>query len=100
MPINFAFIDGQNVYLGIQVLGWQIDWKRFRVHLKESYGVTRAYYFIGYLPENQALYRNLQLYGYTLVLTSWRMRGRSGIQKGDATRVPINFEGAPPQDGT
>ncbi len=47
MANNFGFIDGQNVYLGIRALGWQINRKRFRVHLKESYGVSRAYYFIG-----------------------------------------------------
>lgn len=68
MPNNFAFIDGQNVYLGFRKrLGWQIDWKRFRVHLKEKYGVSRAYYFIGYVPENAGLYTSLQGYGYTVV---------------------------------
>ncbi len=67
MPNNFAFIDGQNIHLGIRSLGWQIDWNRFRIHLAQSYGVSRAYYFIGYVPENQSLYRSLQLYGYTIV---------------------------------
>ncbi len=67
MSNNFAFIDGQNVYLGIRALGWSIDWRRFRIHLKEHYGVTQAYYFIGYLPENAGLYRNLQRYGYIVV---------------------------------
>jgi hypothetical protein len=67
MPNNFAFIDGQNVHLGIRALGWRIDWKRFRVHLRESYGVTRAYYFIGYVPENQGLYRDLQSRGYIVI---------------------------------
>lgn len=67
MPNNFAFIDGQNVYLGIRALGWQLDWKRFRIHLAETYGVSRAYYFIGYVPENARLYSNLQAYGYVIV---------------------------------
>jgi hypothetical protein len=30
MPNNFAFIDGNNVHLGIGALGWKLDWKRFR----------------------------------------------------------------------
>ena len=67
MSNNFAFIDGQNVYLGIGELGWKIDWRRFRVHLKESYGVQKAYYFIGFVPENQGLYQSLQSYGYILI---------------------------------
>jgi uncharacterized LabA/DUF88 family protein len=67
VPNNFAFIDGQNVYLGIRALGWQIAWKRFRVHLKESYWVIRAYYFIGYLPEQAGLYQSLQRDGYIVI---------------------------------
>ncbi len=31
MENNFAFIDGNNVHLGIEALGWKLDWKRFRV---------------------------------------------------------------------
>jgi uncharacterized LabA/DUF88 family protein len=68
MHNNFAFIDGQNVNLGFRKrLGWPLDWRRFRVHLKDLYDVTRAYYFIGFIPENQHLYRSLQVYGYTLI---------------------------------
>jgi uncharacterized LabA/DUF88 family protein len=67
MPNNFAFIDGQNLNLGIAELGWKVNWKRFRVHLDEHYGVSRAYYFIGYVPDNQRLYTGLQNAGYTLV---------------------------------
>jgi len=45
---NFAFIDAQNVHLGIKSLGWQLDWGRFRVYLREKYKVTKAYLFIYY----------------------------------------------------
>jgi len=34
--MNFAFIDSQNVNLGIKELGWKLDWKKFRVYLKEK----------------------------------------------------------------
>jgi len=34
--INYAFIDGQNLYLAIQKSGWKLDFKRFRVYLKEK----------------------------------------------------------------
>lgn len=64
---NFAFVDGQNLNLGIRSLGWKLDFFRFRRYLKEKYSVTRAYYFIGYVPGNQPLYSHLQKAGYILI---------------------------------
>lgn len=64
---NYAFIDSQNLNLGIQELGWKLNFKRFRIYLKEKYKAQKAYLFIGYLPENQDLYRSLQEFGYVLV---------------------------------
>lgn len=64
---NFAFIDSQNLNLGIRQLGWAMDYLKFRRYLKEKYGVEIAYLFIGYMPQNQALYTRLQEYGYVLV---------------------------------
>lgn len=63
---NHAFIDSQNVNLGIQELGWKLDFRKLRVYLKEKYSVKTAYLFIGYLPENKNLYSSLQKYGYVL----------------------------------
>ncbi len=40
---NYAFIDAQNLHRGIKSLGWELDWVRFRVYLKEKYGVDTAY---------------------------------------------------------
>ncbi len=57
---NFAFIDSQNLNLGIRDLGWELDFQRFRKYLKEKYTVTKAYIFIGYVPGNEALYTDLQ----------------------------------------
>jgi uncharacterized LabA/DUF88 family protein len=64
---NYAFIDGQNIFQGFQRIGWQPDWRRFRVHLKESYDVGRALYFIGYMAEHRGLYGHLTRCGYDLV---------------------------------
>lgn len=64
---NFAFIDGQNLNLGIQSLGWKLNYVRFRKYLAEKYSITTAYYFIGYVPGNQPLYSTLQKAGYVLV---------------------------------
>lgn len=63
---NYAFIDSQNVNLGIQKLGWKLDYKRFRIYLAEKYGVTKAYMFIGFVALNQSLYDNLQEAGFIL----------------------------------
>jgi uncharacterized LabA/DUF88 family protein len=64
---NFAFIDGQNLNLGIKSLGWKLDFSRFRKYLKEKYSITTAYYFIGYVSGNQDLYLFLQKAGYVLI---------------------------------
>lgn len=64
---NYAFIDGQNLYLGISSLGWKLSYQRFRVYLKEKYNVSVAYIFIGYLQENQDLYSSLQAAGFVLI---------------------------------
>lgn len=64
---NFAFIDGQNLNLGIQGMGWKLNYSRFRKYLLEKYSVVTAYYFIGYVPGNQPLYSELQKAGYVLV---------------------------------
>jgi uncharacterized LabA/DUF88 family protein len=64
---NYAFIDSQNVYLSIKSLGWSINWKRFRVYLKEHYGVTTAYLFIGYVEGNNGLYSELQEAGFICI---------------------------------
>jgi len=64
---NYAFIDSQNVNLGVQDLGWKLDFRKLRIYLKEKYSVKTAYLFIGYLPENKNLYSSLQKYGYLLV---------------------------------
>lgn len=64
---NYAFIDSQNLNLGVLDLGWKLDYKKFRIYLKEKYGVQKAYLFIGYIQENQDLYSGLQSVGYVLV---------------------------------
>lgn len=64
---NYAFIDGQNLYLAISELGWKLDYKRFRIYLREKYGVEKAYMFMGFISANQELYKFLQSVGFMLV---------------------------------
>jgi uncharacterized LabA/DUF88 family protein len=63
---NYAFIDSQNLNLGIQKLGWKLDYRKFRVYLAEKYGVKKAYIFIGFVALNQSLYDHLQEAGFIL----------------------------------
>lgn len=64
---NYAFIDGQNLYLGIEKLRWKLDYVRFRKYLHDKYHVSKAYMFMGFIPENQELYNFLQSSGYVLI---------------------------------
>lgn len=64
---NFAFIDGQNLHLGTTGCGWRVDHKRFRKYLYDKYGIKEAYYFLGYINQDeQDLYDNLQKAGFIL----------------------------------
>jgi len=93
---NFAFIDSQNVNLGVREVGWKLDFKKFRVYLKDKYNVEKAYLFIGLIPENQNLYRALQEYGYILIFKPI-MKTADGTVKGNVDaelvlQAMIDFE--------
>lgn len=65
---NYAFIDNQNLNLGVQKLGWKMDWRKFRIFLKETYNVEKAYMFIGHMPEHEDMYLKMHDLGYLVVL--------------------------------
>ena len=49
---------------------WHIDLQRFRVYLREKYGVEKAFYYPGYVQEGtkiEFLYENIQNAGFILV---------------------------------
>ena len=79
---NYAFIDTQNLNLEIRKLGWRLDWRRFRRHLAETYGVSKAYLFLGYLPEQQRMYDAFVSYGYEIVFKPVSY-DRGGTPKGN-----------------
>lgn len=64
---NYAFIDSQNLNLAIRDCGWELDFARFYIYLKDKYKVTKAFLFIGYVAGNEALYTSLQKAGYIVV---------------------------------
>jgi len=66
---NFAFIDGQNLYMGTnsEDPAWSIDFFKFRQYLRKKYNVTRAYYFLGFvINEKNDLYDKIQEAGFIL----------------------------------
>ncbi len=66
--VNLAFIDGQNLYLGTKQEGWCVDLSKFHTYLKDKFNVKEAYYFMGYLQEeNNDLYINLQKAGFIVL---------------------------------
>ncbi|MFH1656363.1 MAG: NYN domain-containing protein [Candidatus Nealsonbacteria bacterium] len=64
---NYAFIDSQNLNLGIRSQGWILIFDRFRIYLQDKYGVTKTFLFIGYVSGNEALYTFLQEAGYIII---------------------------------
>ena len=65
--INYAFIDSQNLNLGVKSQGWVLDFKKFRIYLEDQFNISKAFLFLGYIAGNERLYSKLQLFGYTLI---------------------------------
>ena len=76
----YAFIDSQNLNLGVLSLGWELDFKRFRVYLKDKYRVSKAYLFLGYIPSNKKLYKYLELSDYELIFKPVVRKGRNKVK--------------------
>ena len=76
--IVYAFIDSQNLNLGTQndrfdrdnkkiYSGWKLDFQKFRKYLADKFRVTKAFLFIGYIKNNEQLYKHLKSFGYELI---------------------------------
>jgi uncharacterized LabA/DUF88 family protein len=73
----YAFIDSQNLNLGTSkdiyrnrkliYKGWKLDFKKFRKYLSDKFRISKAFLFIGHIPQNKTLYKKLMSYGYELV---------------------------------
>lgn len=79
---NYAFIDSQNLNLAIREQGWRIDFRRFRIYLKENYAVTKAFLFIGFVEGNNDLYKTLQDAGFICIFKP-TLKYRDGGTKGN-----------------
>jgi uncharacterized LabA/DUF88 family protein len=93
---NYAFIDSQNLNLGIHSQGWELDFARFRVHLEDKYSITKAFLCIGYVKGNEGLYKYLQESGYicifkpTLELPNGEVKGNVDAELVLHTMIYIN----------
>jgi len=65
---NYAFIDSQNFYLGIKKLGWQLDYHKFRVYLREKYGVEKRICLLVLLNQTKDYMKILRDVGLILFL--------------------------------
>ncbi|MHB8105286.1 MAG: NYN domain-containing protein [Dehalococcoidales bacterium] len=75
--VNFAFIDGTNIYKAKEDLGWKMDTKKFRRYLEEVYEVKKVYYCIGFIDSNTGLYERLKSEGYEMVFKeTYKVKGK------------------------
>ncbi len=82
MTKNYAFIDSQNLNLGVREQGWKLDFKRLRVYLSDKYKVEKAFIFIGFRADNTDLYKFLQDVGYICIFKP-TLKIRDGATKGN-----------------
>jgi hypothetical protein len=77
-PVVYAFIDSQNLNLGVSndirskqgrllYRGRKLDFHKFRDYLTQKFGVREAFIFIGLVPTNNTLYTYLQKAGFIVV---------------------------------
>lgn len=78
----FAFIDSQNLNLGVRSLGWRIDLQRLRIYLRDKYHVEKAFIFIGYMPQYEDMYAAFRKYGYICVFRP-TLTNKDGTTKGN-----------------
>ena len=89
----YAFIDSQNLYLGIKAQGWELDYSRFFTYLVDVFNVEKAYLFIGYISGNERLYIRFVEAGFIVVfkqtLTA-RVRSKTIVKGNVDTELVVN----------
>jgi uncharacterized LabA/DUF88 family protein len=67
IPKTYAFIDSQNLEVGIKGLGWSLDSNKFYRYLRDKLKVEKVFLFLEYLPTNTKLYNRLTNIGYQII---------------------------------
>lgn len=91
--VTYAFIDSQNLNLGTSkdikgkkgrliYKGWKLDFRKFRIYLKDKFRVSKAFLFIGYVKGYERMYGNLKRWGYELIFKP-TVKDSSGKPKGN-----------------
>jgi len=83
----YAFIDSQNLNLGVRSQEWKLDWRKFRQYLRNKYNVIKSYLFIGQVAGNESLYAFLQECGFVLIFKPTLER-----RKGDKVEIKGNVD--------
>ena len=73
----YAFIDSQNLIRGLGndivdddvtiYSGWKLDTRKFYRYLTDKFHVSKAFYFVGHVPQYEFLYSKLRSDGYQVV---------------------------------
>ena len=64
---NIAFIDAQNLHLWTKTDWWKVDFKRFRIYIKDKFKVDEAYFFLWFVDDDyQNMCRKIQRAGFIL----------------------------------
>lgn len=79
---NFAFIDNQNLYMAVRDMGWEIDYSRLFIWLRQKHRVSKAFMFLGYIENNAALYTRLQKAGFIVIFRP-TLKYKDGTVKGN-----------------
>lgn len=90
--VTYAFIDSQNLNLGTSkdifhgrkliYEGWRLDFKKFRRYLSDKFRVDKAFLCIGYIKQNEGLYKKLKNDGYELIFKP-TVKDHQGKSKGN-----------------
>ena len=76
---NYAFIDGNNLFLGTQSEGWIINPSLLMDYLTNNLRVKKAFYFIGYIQQNINLYKSLRKAGFILIFKRTKKDNHNSI---------------------
>jgi len=101
--VVYAFIDSQNLNLGTSknlyrnkkliYKGWRLDFKKFRKYLSDKFRVKKAFLFIGYIKQNERMYKKLKSYGYDLVFKP-TVKDNQGKPKGNVDAELVLYSAA------
>jgi len=101
--VVYAFVDSQNLNLGTSknlyrnkkliYRGWRLDFKKFRKYLSDKFRVKKAFLFIGYIKQNERMYKKLRSYGYDLVFRP-TVKDNQGKPKGNVDAELVLYSAA------